>query len=62
MLQINCTLLKQHTSDVVISLLMAASNNSCSSKEEKSQIKQIASAPTHNLTLGFAITVISWSM
>lgn len=39
---------------------MAASNNIRSSQEEKSQIKQIASAPTHNLTLGFAMTVKDW--
>lgn len=39
---------------------MAASNNSYSSKEEKSQIKQIASAPTHNLTQSFAMTVKDW--
>jgi|1_EtaG_2_1085319.scaffolds.fasta_scaffold75758_2 hypothetical protein len=36
---------------------MAASNNICSSQEEKGQIKQIALSPTHIPTLGFAMTV-----
>ncbi|MDT8411076.1 MAG: hypothetical protein RQ875_01325 [Vicingaceae bacterium] len=39
---------------------MAASNNIRSSQEEKSQIKQIALAPTHIPTLGFTMTVKDW--
>ncbi len=50
-------MLKQHTSEVVISMLMAASNNIRSSREEKGQIKQIALAPTLIPMLGFAMTV-----